>query len=753
MLGHLRVLLRQRYPFFPLCVAACVGILIAPFVVGFVGVMVVWGVSLMCFMVAAWRGSVVVLLIGTMLSFCVLRHWQSDGSPAKIFAETLEMPVVAEGIAHIVSETQTHGDKYWNTRAKVLSLSVGEVYGTPQIRILLEGSGEPPPRGAVVRFRGTLLPIDAPRNPGEFDRKWFLQRAQIYNRVVCAAGEVVVKQKRHGLPALAHATHDWIVRTLTHGVDPEAPTSQFIIGMTTGNASGLSPSLAEDFRRTGTAHLFAVSGLHVGMLGLLLGIVLEIFRVPRRVIIVVVAPVLFYYAYVVGWKPASVRAAVMMAFVMGGILAGRPAVALNSLFAAAFLIWLADTNELFNAGFHLSFVVVGGLIATATPLTRIIRRPFEVDDFIPKRIYTPWEKWRTDFANNLAPTMAVSTIAWLVTIPLIAAIFHIVSLIALPANLICVPMAFVVMSLALMALVSAPISMGLAAVFNNANVAAAGVIVFTAEFLGALPFAALPVAAPAPPQITVLDFGRGGGAVIEVSGKCWLVDCGPRFAYQRTLSPFLRMRGIVRPAGLILTHGDTTRIGAAEQLLDAFPPRVIYENALSDRSATRRNFNRVLAERAISQRSLTAGNDVVLNGDATLRVLYPPSEVSSNIADDRALVLMATINGYRVLFLGDAGAATETWLLASGEDLRCDIIVKGIHHSGMAMDGALLDAARPSLVVAACADFPAVAQFAPETEEEIAMRNIRLLRQDRTGAVTIKFLPAGGYTVETFISD
>ena len=708
------------------------------------------GIALTCFAFAAWRGSLVTLLIGTTLSFCILRYWQSDASPAKLFAEMLEMPLVVEGTAHIISETQAY-DRYWNTRADVISLDIENVHGTPKIRILIEGSGEPPPRGSVVRFRGTLLPIDTPRNPGEFDRKRFLQRSQIHTRIVCSAGEVLIEQKRHGLPALAHMTHDWILRTLTHGVDSEAATTQFIIGMTTGNSSGLSPSLAEDFRRTGTAHLFAVSGLHVGMVGLLLTFVLEIFRVPRRIIILVVAPVLFYYAYVVGWKPASVRAAVMFAFVIGGILAGRPAVALNSLFAAAFLILLVDTNELFNAGFHLSFVVVFGLIATAEPLTRIIRRPFEVDNFIPKRIYTRWEKWRTDMLGNIAPTTAVSTIAWLVTIPIIAAIFHIVSLIALPANLICVSMAIVVMALALLALLVAPISAGLAAIFNNANIVAAGVIVFTAEQFSALPFAAVPVATPAPPQITVLDFGRGAGAVIEVSGKCWLVDCGPRFSYQRTLAPFLRTRGVVRPAGLILTHGHTANIGAAEQLMDAFPPRAIYESVLNDLSTTRRNFNKLLAMRNTPTHRLAAGDHITLNDDTTLRVLYPPAEVSSNLADDRALVLMATIHGYRVLFLGDAGALTEAWLLANDENLSCDILVKGRHSSGIAMDGAILDATRPSLVVAACADFPTVAQLAPETEEEITLRGIKLLRQDHTGAVTIKFLPVG-YIAETFIS-
>ncbi len=181
-----------------------------------------------------------------------------------------------------------------------------------------------------------------------------------------------------------------MVSAITYSVnDPEA--AELLTGMVLGDTTNLSQEIQEAFRATGTYHLFSVSGLHVGMVAIILWYVFKTLCCPRKVTAALIIPLLFFYVLMTGLKAASLRSAVMGSIILIGLMADRRPVLFNNLCAAAFLILLTDTNQIFNAGFQLSFGVVASILLLSSVFERKIEEPLAPDPFIPRKLLSPRE--------------------------------------------------------------------------------------------------------------------------------------------------------------------------------------------------------------------------------------------------------------------------------------------------------------------------------------------------------------------------
>ena len=110
-----------------------------------------------------------------------------------------------------------------------------------------------------------------------------------------------------------------IRQSMTSGLDADAPSAQLIRAVVLGERPGRTSSMVEDFRKSGTLHVFAVSGLHVGMVGTIFGCLLWFLRAPRWVLIGGVIAAMTAYAGITGLRPPSVRAVIMATVFLTGI--------------------------------------------------------------------------------------------------------------------------------------------------------------------------------------------------------------------------------------------------------------------------------------------------------------------------------------------------------------------------------------------------------------------------------------------------
>jgi competence protein ComEC len=503
--------------------------------------------------------------------------------------------------------------------------------------------------------------------------------------------------------------------------------------------------IEEPFQQTGTLHLFAVAGLHVGIVATLLWNLASVLRLPRKWAATLIIPALFFYAAVTGLHTSSVRAAVMSAVLVGGFIAERRAFGLNSLAAAAVIVLAWDSNELFAVGFQLSFCVVGTILLLHDLAFRFLQRQFAPDPFLPRALFGARRRAFNHFLTWVARAGAVSFAAWIGSLPLMFWYYHLVTLTSLVANLVVVPIAFFVLAGALLSMIVAPFSSALSVVFNNANWALTKLILGVVHVFAQLPGGHFYVEhwhrpTGAVVELNSLDLRSGAAVHLRAGNRNWLFDAGAARDYERVLREYLRSRGINRLDGLVLTHGDAGHIGGAAAATLDFLPRQLIDTAAEDRSSFHRKFIAWMRTQAQPRRLCHAGDEIKVTPVITARILFPPRDFQGERADDHALVVQLLLSGQsRILLMSDSGKATEDFLRATIPDLTTDIIIKGQHHSGISGTNEFLDQVRPAAIIATSRDFPENERIKPEWAERLAQRGIRLIRQDETGAVQLRF--------------
>ena len=601
--------------------------------------------------------------------------------------------------------------------------------------------------GDELALFGTFQPIEPPRNPGEFDMRAYLARRDVKNLFIVRYpenGRILAPGSGFSILRAAARSREWMQRMLSRDLEDSPDVVGLICGTSLGLRHQTHDDIEEPFQQTGTLHLFAVAGLHVGIVARLLWTFAMVLRLPRKVATALIIPLLFFYAAITGLHTASVRAAVMSALLLGGIFFDRKVLALNSLAAAAFLILLFDSNQLFTSGFQLSFAVVGAIVLLADPMFVRFERIVAPDPFLPRLLLSRPRRFFAAVGRGLARAASVSLAAWIGSLLLIYWYFYLVTPVSLFANLVVVPIAYFVLALAMLSLMAAPISSALSILFNNANWLMSRAVLGLVHFFAMLPAGHVYLARfterHAPITITVLDEGTGGAAHIRTNNYDWLIDCGSQRNYERTLKSFLHSRGINRIEGILLTHGDAQHIGGAADTVADFAPREIYENPLDVRSAVQRRLSDALQPGKTKPRHLIRGDSLLFGRNVRAEILYPTTNIKVTAADDAPLIVQLVFDEeIRVLFESDAGAKAEAALLETGDNLQSDILIKGQHHSGGSATPRFLEAVKPKLIVATSRESPVAEQITEEWANEIAHRGIKLFRQDQTGAVEVQF--------------
>ena len=733
----------MRQPFVGLVLAAIIGIVVADYFPAItVSIFLIANAGALAAL--RWRfAPLVFAIVGA--TFFVLHSARITNTPADALAQLAgQQPRPANVTGIVTTEPKIEA----NGNATFLLKLCGAKIENQDIRtdatVFVRWRGRPNIGDELALF-GTVQPIEVPRNPGEFDMRAYLARRDVKSLFIVRYpenGRILAPGSGFSVLRAAAHSREWMQRILSRDIE----NSPDVVGLICGTALGLRHQARDDieepFQQTGTLHLFAVAGLHVGIVARLLWTVAMVLRLPRKTATALIIPLLFFYAAITGLHTASVRAAVMSALLLGGIFFDRKVLALNSLAAAAFLILLFDSNQLFTSGFQLSFAVVGTIVLLADPMFVRSGRVAAPDPFLPRALLSRAQRFRIKAGRKLMRGASVSLAAWIGSLPLIYWYFYLITPVSLVANLVVVPIAYFVLALAMLSLIAAPISSGLSIIFNNANWLISHVVLGLVHFFALLPAGHLYLPrfteSHTPIMITVLDEGTGGAAHIRANGYDWLIDCGGERNYERTLKSLLHSRGVNRLQGILLTHGDAQHVGAALETIANFAPREIYDNPLEVRSSAQRRFRDAPGKR--ESRLLFRGDWLLLGRDVHAQILYPPPNIKIRSADDAPLIAQLIINEQiRVLFESDAGAEAEVALLGSGDDLKSDILIKGQHHSGDSGTREFLDGVKPKLIIATSRESPVAEQITEEWSSEITRRGIKLFRQDRTGAVEIQF--------------
>jgi ComEC/Rec2-related protein len=732
--------LRQRLPCVALLAAALAGIAVGRLVdapgwlFALVGAIALPAALLPRLSIALWPG--------VACAFAAFQTWQYRESPAAALAAGLDHEWrVCEATLRVDDVPRlTTGGCVFN--ARIETLRIGTDSWRPRCTAFVRWEAEPPDYGSRFAVRASIRNVPPPRNPGELDLAAWLANNGIRSelQVLHAADATLLSTGGNPIVRFANAARSWIERTLAIDI---AGTEEFslLLGMTIGDTADIPERVEDDFRETGTFHLFSVSGLHVGIVAVFLWFVFGATGIDRRRVVLLLIPCLFFYALITGLKPASVRAAAMLSIIAAGLVIDRWPTALNTLGAAGLAILLVDTNQLFNPGFQLSFSVVASILLLAVPVMNRLAPFFEPDPFLPSALLSPMDRAARQFGKWVISLFAVSFSAWLGSLPLTLAYFHLISFTGIPTNLLVVPLASLVLATASLSLAAGVFSAWLAGVFNNAAWLACRLTIAIVTVFASIPGGSRYVGVPEPPgtvaTLTVFDAHRGGSSLLTAGSGAWLIDTGSAFFADSVVVPFLRMSGVNTLDGLVLTHGDSGHLGGFERVESAVPIRRILDSGLPSRSQIHRHILNAVDPTRLT--AATTGLRETIGPATTLEVLFPPADFHEPIADDKAVVLRIDAGSFSALLLSDAGAITERWLLTHKADrLPCDLVVMGRHISGHSGSLEFLTAVRPRAVIAAVADFPPSQIPRADWLRAVKDAGILVLRQDETGAVTVR---------------
>lgn len=652
------------------------------------------------------------------------------------------------------------------------------------------------------RFVVRLKRPHAEANPGVRDSEaaWFAAGIRAIGYVSAPRRAALLDARASGWRASIDRVRDALRTRIGEVLGTDAAHRGIVAALAIGEQSGIGEDDWRVLRNTGTSHLVAISGLHVGLVGALAGWLVSM--VWRRVrwrgraaTLVLPAPYAAAlaalvaaagYAALAGFNVPAQRAWWMIAG--GGIayLAGRSVPTSAVLCAALGGVLLADPWAVLSAGFWLSFGAVA-VILLAVAGWRAVR---EADEAGMESGAADWRSrlraWTTRGGRRLAEATRVQYAVTIGLAPLTAAWFAQVSLSGPFGNAFAIPWVSSVVTPVVLAGIALPPPLD-AAAFRLAHAALepmmtllgyladwpAGVFwlrmpdwpVLALACVGvawvlmprgwplrwAAPLTWLPLVAPAPDapppggfRMTVLDVGQGAAVLVETARRTLLFDAGPgaesSHAGTRIVAPALRARGISTIDSLVLSHADADHAGGAAAVYAAADVRQL----LAGIAPKSRLWRDAQAAGVADRLPCAAGQRWTWDGVA-FTMLWPPGGRSAGSSNGQSCVLRIDAGGTSALLTGDIEAGAERRLVADARDaLAAQILVVPHHGSRTSSMEPFLDSVGPRVAV-----FPVGYRnrFGHPHRTVLARyeaRGIPLPRTDRDGAVRFDVAPAGG---------
>jgi competence protein ComEC len=739
----------------------------------------------------AYAGGGALAFLGTQTPIDPLElRWQLAGGPAVVAVRG----VLAEAPSIRLSERRGTLAERTVVRMQVSAWDPGGGGWRLATGTLLVGSRGVPDgryfRGQSVELHGLAKSPPGPAAPGLLDYETHLRRLGIGLVLQCdAPQDWALGPDPRTDPPWDERFLAWARARLSRGL-PDDEATRLIWGMLLGWRTALHDEVDDVFMRSGTLHLFAISGLHIALIAAWMVGLLRLGRVPRPVCGGLSIPCIWGYVAATGWQASAVRSAVMCSVVVGTWSLRRPADLINSLSLAALSLLAWDPGQLFQAGFVLSFGVVGALpILTPAFESALWRfRPMAPDPLLPERLWTRQRRWFEAALRRLLPSVATGLAAFAASTPWTIGFFHLVSPVSVPANLIAVPLGGLVLVSGLISL-SVPVG---TETWNGAAWTAMHFLVRWSRSCADWPFAwwavgrvpwpiwlpygfalilwvrgpdararpgwmrwrywlwlsggALATSLWMERQSEIQVFGAGEALLVDQPGRRrdFLLDCGDDSAARQVVVPGVQAAGIRSLDSLLVSHGDIRHGGGATQALERLEiPRVVLPRVrLRSPSLVRltpwaRSHHVVVETIAASERF------------HDWEVVHPwPNEAFAR-ADDASLCLRGELGGWRILIAPDLGPlGQESLVRRHGGGFPADVLITGIPRSGEAATDRFLAMLGPRLLIVATGRLPATERTPRTTRRRLLNQTFHVLFTEEVGALRLRF----GRELEVFDS-
>ncbi|MGQ9806087.1 MAG: ComEC/Rec2 family competence protein [Chlorobiales bacterium] len=285
--------------------------------------------------------------------------------------------------------------------------------------------------GDEIWIHGKLKLPQRAMNKGEFDYRNFLAERNIFSLLAVRSDSLIQKTGNINLSFyeryITIPTAERISQTI-ESLIPDSDERQFVKGLILGERSDVSDEVKLAFQRTGTIHVLVISGLHIGLLVLLLDLVfkrLKTTKTGKWIAFGLAAALLFFYSNITGNSPPVVRAVIMALVFEFSRVIERKSYPLNTLAFCLIVIFTLDPRALFSASVHLTTGAVAAILLVYPRLS----------EFIVFETQVSWLKPIAALAKYVWESLALTFSASIGVSPLIAYYFGSTAFLGIFANL------------------------------------------------------------------------------------------------------------------------------------------------------------------------------------------------------------------------------------------------------------------------------------------------------------------------------
>lgn len=669
--------------------------------------------------------------------------------------------------------------------------SVGMAPATGRLQVRLNSGIEPGRYGDRVLVSGRLRSPQPARNPGGFDARTYYTSRGIH-------ALMSVRDETGYRVTLRNTSFTWqtgVIDPLRNSIDRSidqtmrGDSAALLKGILLGERRQLPEDLLHTFRTIGLAHILAVSGLHVGLITLVIHTLLSVLRLPRNIVVAGTLGVLVLYAFITNLTPSVVRATIMAALFLAGRQLDRQTDTVNILAVAAIVILLIWPSALFDLSFQLSFLATYAII-TGYP---------RMKELLPERISRS-EKW---WARWLRDGLLVSVAAQLGALPVVAGTFYQVSWMSAVANLFIGPLVFLNTTFGVLTALTGPLAIEIARVFSAANALVLYAMIHLSKAFSGAPSALVEVPAPSTLffasfygagllllwkpdgararwtlgwqararrarqglvalclllfgynllpdrslRITVLDVGQGDAIFIACpNGRTLLVDGGARTPFYdagaRVILPFMRAKGYRRVDTIIVTHPDLDHYGGLRAVVESVDVGEVLSSGVRSESRSYRAWREAVDQLGIPYRAVVRGDTLAALGGVRGLFLHPdPLFLTGSVkpnTNEVSVVLRLSLGAFSMLLTGDIEEKGEAATVRRPSMLTSTVL-KSPHHGSRSSSGtAFLNAVDPEAVAVSAGMYNNFGHPAPEVIERYRRRGAEVFRTDEGGAVMIR---------------
>jgi len=625
----------------------------------------------------------------------------------------------------------------------------------------------------------------------------------------------------------------------------DARDAAMLNAMLFGDRGELTHTLRVGFERTGTFHLFVVSGLHVALVAGALFWLLRKARTPEGIAVVTTIALAACYGLLTGFGVPVQRALGMTAVYLLARWLAREASPLNALGAAAMAVLAVDPRALFEASFQMTFLVIVAIAGIALPLARrllatansalhelwLVRLDATVHPHVAQlrvrmrmfgvmlaSLLGAWARnlpaWVLRAGVYVIDTVLLGVVTEICMVLPMAVYFHRATVVALPVNLLAMPMIAALMCVALPTFLLSLVSSWLAVVPGAATGLLLHAVSGVVRHLSRVSIADVRVPAPAWPaivvacsamtfccwvvrlwgwrgwgvvalavvplvvlwperpsvrsgvlEVTALDVGQGDSLlVVSPEGKTLLVDAGGPVGRapsadrwdvgEEVVAPYLWSRRIRRLDAVLLTHAHSDHMGGMPAVLRDMRPRELWLSVQPGNAPGLRALLAEAQELEVRVRWFRAGDGFAWGG-LRADVLAPEvgyANAGAAVNDD-SLVMRLGFEKAGVLLEGDAEAPSEAAMVADGRLGPVTLLKVGHHGSVTSTTAGFLAAVRPQEAVISVGRRNTFGHPRMEVLRRLEEARVKTFRTDREGAETFLLTREGGISVDSAASN